>query len=234
MKKIYFAAALALAATASMSAKELTFYLNQTEKVEPGKEITVSCLEKRMETEEGIMGMLDPHLYIMGDVAGQVTATAECTSGQEIQFCLGGQCKSAATVTVTDNIKAGEMNNMRFEYIFTYPPVKFEDIPTVTTNISASYVGDESTLVSFTIVMDKGENAVSVIGIDNDFRPVNGGIEYSFEGTADVALYDLSGKKVLGAALSGQGTLSTAGLPAGIYVYAVNGCVSKSGKIAIK
>ena len=63
---------------------------------------------------------------------------------------------------------------------------------------------------------------------------MNGGIEYSFEGTADVALYDLSGKKVLGAALSGQGTLSTAGLPAGIYVYAVNGCVSKSGKIAIK
>ena len=234
MKKIYFAAALALAATASMSAKELTFYLNQTEKVEPGKEITVNCLEKIMETEEGIMGLLDPHLYIMGDVAGQVTATVECTSGQEIQFCLGGQCKSGKSVTVSDNLEAGKMTNTLFEYMFLGSPLKYEDIPVVTANVSANYVGDESTLVSFTITLDKGENAVSVIGIDNDFRPVNGGIEYSFEGTADVALYDLSGKKVLGAALSGQGTLSTAGLPAGIYVYAVNGCVSKSGKIAIK
>lgn len=235
MKKIYLTAALALAATASMSAKELSFYLNETEKIEPGKEITVSCLEVMASSEQGISGLLDPHLFIMGDEAGKVTATAECTSGQQIQFCLGSQCKSDYTVTVTDDIKAGKMNNMRYEYTFMYPPIKHEDIPVVTSNISASYIGDESTRIAITLVMNADNyGAVSFIGIDNDFRPVNGGIEYNFEGTANVAIHDLKGNKVLASELNGQGTLSTAHLPAGIYVYAINGCVNKSGKIAIR
>ncbi len=237
MKKIYFAAALALAATASMSAKELTFYLgnDKSTKIEPGKETTISCLEVLMEDESGVSGMLNPELHMEGDSDGLVTATAECVSGQDIQLCIGITCRAGQKVTINEPIEAGKLNNMLFEYSFIYPPLKREDIPVVTTNFTAAYDDDASSKVQFTLVMSAGGNgAVSVIGIDSDFRPVAGGIDYNFNGAANVAIYDLAGKKVLGASLSGSGVLSTSELPAGVYVYAVNGCVNKSGKIALK
>ena len=54
------------------------------------------------------------------------------------------------------------------------------------------------------------------------------------EKASAIAIYDLAGRKVIDANVDGAGSISTADLQNGVYVYSVKGGVNKSGKILVK
>lgn len=231
MKKIYLAAAIASLAASSVSAADLKFYMGDTE-ITPGSEVKFTEVE--MEDYGGGVAeyRMDPQIYILSNTSGNVTVTANCTSGQNIQLCCGGQCAIGKNVTKNASITANKKLGTEFECIF-YTPTYGETLPfDITTTLSASMTGDDK--VEFVIVMNPKDNAVSMIGVDRDFRFNGSAIEYNVPGKATVELYDLSGRRMLAAEAEGTGAISTASLPAGIYTYSVSGAVRKSGKIAIR
>ena len=94
------------------------------------------------------------------------------------------------------------------------------------------YTDDKAnTTKTFTIVVNPSSGTATIVADDAAFRAVSGGIQYTVGAPTAAALYSITGKKVLSANINGNGTLSTANLPAGIYIYTLNG---KSGKIVLK
>ena len=117
---------------------------------------------------------------------------------------------------------------LKFEY---REEIEGETIPEVVTEFEAYDTNYPNTKVSFTLVMNSESGALTVIKNNASFRAVAGGIEYSLDAPATVELYSITGRKVLSAHLEGNGTLSTASLPKGIYVYTLG---DKSGKLYIR
>ena len=99
--------------------------------------------------------------------------------------------------------------------------------------LTAQYAGDPSSLIKLEIVFDTNSGITSV-AVDNDFHAVQGGIRYNLTGTSEVHLYDMTGRRVVTAKVSGRGTIPTATLPAGIYVYSVEGNTRRTGKLFVR
>ncbi|MBD5274179.1 MAG: T9SS type A sorting domain-containing protein [Bacteroides sp.] len=231
MKKLYAIAAMALLSAASISAKEFTFYQGDN-KIENGSEFKFGEAELE-DWGDGYAGLTyDPHLFLEADFTGSANITANCTSGQFIQLCAGGQCMRDKKVVKTNiPMSPGSKLNLQFEYVNDDYELGTE-FPVVVTEISAVDTTDPKVSASFTIVMDGKEAGVStVIANDNAFLPVEGGVEYSFDAPTQVAIYSLAGEAMIETSLNGNGTLSTANLPAGIYVYKAG---AKSGKIYLR
>lgn len=171
MKKFYLFAAIALAASATMSAKELSFYV-QGEKVTPGSSVSVNCLKITYEGEYGRDYEMNPELFIMSDVdASDVVVTAECTNGQVIQLCCGGMCEAGTTVTKTGiELKAGQMLDTECHSI-GFTESLTEKIKSVEAKISAYYASDLSSKIEFNLTME-GEDGAGVEGIVADTEVV--------------------------------------------------------------
>ncbi len=240
MKKIYLLAACALMA-GSISAKELSFQMGGKTLV-PGE--TYGCsnvvLDTTWDTEYPDIA-IDPHLFLVSDIAASdVTLTAECTSGQKIQVCAGGDCAKGTTVTKKDLVlQAGVPFATDFEYTDVtgkIPAADLNQLPVVVAEVTAMYGEDASTAVKVIIAMSTAENlkeaSVTVIKEDAALRVVEGGLVYNVDKASTIALYDMSGKRVMSANVRGEGQLSTAGLARGIYAYTISG--GKSGKIFVK
>ena len=167
MKKFYLFAAIALAASATMSAKELSFYV-QGEKVTPGSSVSADCLKITYEGEDGRDYEMNPELFIMSDVdASDVVVTAECTNGQVIQLCCGGMCEAGTTVTKTGiELKAGQMLDTECHSI-GFTESLTEKIKSVEAKISAYYASDLSSKIEFNLTME-GEDGAGVEGIVAD------------------------------------------------------------------
>ena len=69
---------------------------------------------------------------------------------------------------------------------------------------------------------------------DNEITSVQGGIKYNLTGASEVNLYDMTGHRVLGTTVSGSGIIPTVQLPAGIYVYSVEGTSRRTGKLFVR
>lgn len=232
MKKFYLLAA-AVLTVASVNAKQLRFC--QGDKVfNPGETLTWSECKVTDYGDTGKDYTYDPEISILSDVdANNLIVKATCTTGQSIQLCCGGQCDMGTEVTKSNvAIKANTPLPSQFEQIgSTYS--KDEAIPRVEVELSAQYADDANTLVKLEVVLDSNIG-VTMIAVDNAFRAVDGAINYNLSGASEISLYDMSGNCVLKANANGQGSLSTANLPAGIYVYSINGNVKSNGKIFVR
>lgn len=228
MKKLYLTL-LAAAVCMTAQARELTFYIGDTE-ITDGQTINFTDIEL---TERGGAYMLTmaPELYVSSDIfTSKLTITATCTSGETIQMCAGGNCETGTTVTkngivVQPNTKLP----LEFEYITRGFDIS-NPIPVVTATIEAQDGTYTATHKSFTIVMSDNAS-LTLIENRNDIRCVNGAIEYTLDSAAPFALYNIDGLLVTRQQLSGHGTISTAGLPTGVYVYTLG---DRSGKLFIK
>ena len=229
MKKLYITLAAALLGVASMQARVLAFYLGD-EKIATGEEVTFNDYEKKQIGSDKYKVTFEPELYLGSDfLSNEIQISATCISGQEIQMCAGGECaRSKEVVKKGIEIKANSKLNLEFEYI---GEIEGETIPEVVTEFEAYDTNYTNTKVSFTLVMNSESSALTVIKNNASFRAVAGGIEYSLDAPAAVELYSITGRKVLSANLEGNGTLSTASLPKGIYVYTLG---DKSGKLYIR
>ena len=228
MKKLYITLAAALLGVASMQARELAFYMGE-EKIATGEEVKFNEIEKEV-IPGGFEVTMAPELYLWSDfLSNTIQITAKCTSGQEIQMCAGGDCmKGKEVVKKNIEIKANSKLDLKFDYM---AEIEGETIPEVVTEFEAYDTNYTNTKVSFTLVMNSESGALTVIKNNASFRAVAGGIEYSLDAPAAVELYSITGRKVLSAHLEGNGTLSTASLPKGIYVYTLG---DKSGKLYIR
>nr|MDE6717967.1 hypothetical protein [Muribaculaceae bacterium] len=209
MKKLYAFAAAALFAVLPLSAQKLTFYMGE-KPVENGSKVEFKDIE--VEDFGDGLGMItmDPNLTLVSDInTSTVKVTAECTSGQSIQLCAGGQCENGKKIVKEGVILvAGQKLPLLFEYMdMMWDPTT--PVPTdVTAEISAVDAANPKTAISFTIVMNpKNSEVKSVFLNDKAFRAVKGGIEYTFDAPAAVAIYNLNGEAVVKTTLNGQGTL---------------------------
>lgn len=165
MKKFYLFAALALAASATMSAKELSFFV-KGEKVTPGTNVSIECL--KITGDYGADGKdyeYNPELFILSDVdASDLVVSVTCTSGQELSLCCGGQCEMGTTVTKSNvSIQAGEKLDAEFHCLGSTNSAD-EKIPNpVVSEISAFFASDPSSEIKFTLTMKGTDASVSSV-----------------------------------------------------------------------
>ena len=226
MKKLYMIAAAALLA-AGAQAQTLKVYMGE-EEIKLGETTTFNGGEINDFGAVGKDYKFDPELSLMSDQSGACTLVADCTTGQNVMLCFGGTCVSSQSIEKTADLVAGEKMPLQFEFMgYTY--TADEAIPEdVTTEFTAE---QGATVISFTVIVNPGNSAVTVLQNDKALRAVKGAVEYSLEAPAEFALYALDDTKVAAWNLAGNGTVSTAHLPAGIYAYTLG---KNSGKLYLR
>lgn len=233
MKKIYMLAAAAILA-AGAHAQTLTFAMGGTE-IAPGSTVTFNDGEIEIDQEYNWgMWKFDPHISLTSDINGTVDVIANCTSGQVIQMCAGGMCEKAARVEKNNvQLTAGTPLDIMFEYeeeVEDNPDIKVPE--NVTTEISAQYTGNPASKVSFIIIINSNMGGtISVYEKAGQLTSMNGSLEYSVEDACTLTLYSQGGERVLSTEVEGNGSVSTAGLAKGVYVYTLG---AKSGKLVVK
>lgn len=233
MKKIYMIAAAALLTVTTAGARELKFC--QGDKVFNAQDRLVwnQCKIEDYGAD-GKDYVYDPEISILSDVdANDVIVTATCTTGQNIQLCCGGSCEMGPSITKRDiEVKAGVPLASQLEQTGqTYSADEL--IPHVEVELTAQYADDPSSLIKLEIVFDVGTGITSVTA-DKEIASVQGGIRYNLTGTSEVNLYDMTGRRVVTAKVSGSGIIPTTALPAGIYVYSVEGTSRRTGKLFVR
>lgn len=230
MKKFYTMALMVLMITAPLSARELKFFSGATE-VEQGASIESS--EYMVEPIGNGMVELTfaPELSIWSDIfTNSISLTATCITGQIIQFCPGGECVAGTTIT-KDNITIQRDQKLPLLYEYIAEMDETAEVSDVVTELEAVDARHTDVKAAMTIVM-RSKSAVSEIFMNNsNFRAVKGGINYNFDGMTAVSLFTISGEKVYEKAIKGAGTINTAALPTGIYVYKIG---KQTGKIYIR
>lgn len=229
MKKLYTLAALAFCSILGAQAADLKFWIGDTE-IAPGQTITFS--EVVREDLGGIVEVkMAPELFLSSDVATYVNITAQCTTGQYINMCAGGECVSLPTVTKTGiAIAANDHLPLIFDWM-DYVDEMDSPIPVVKTNFTAT---DGSTQVKFTLVMDPTAASISLIETTEAVSYGPEGISYNVAAPSQLALYSITGSQVLSARVEGQGTISTHSLRPGLYIYTLRGSRKHTGKILVK
>lgn len=225
MKKLYLL--LACAVSMGAQAANLTFYVGD-KTVTPGETIYFTDYQAE-EFEPGVWDIyMNPHLSISSDFfTNTVSVTAECTSGQTIQMCVGG-CTPGKTV-VKDNltVQTGAKLALEFEYINS----EYEGtaVPDVTTRFKAT--DGEGDPVEFVLVMGPSGASITTVPAGDYIGATRAGITYSLESAKAFSLFSLTGNRVLATTLKGNGVLNTAKITKGVYVYTLG---NKTGKIIIK
>lgn len=227
MKKLYLTLLAALVALGA-GARELTFYYGDTP-IADGSTITFNDIKV---VDEGSYFEVEmaPDLYISSDIYTQtVEITAECTSGQTIQMCAGGSCSRGTSVTKSKVLlQTKQKLSLQFDYINEFDAG--EEIPTVTTVITAFDTKYPATKKSFTIIMGKNAS-VSDIATGNVVSYTPDGLAYAFAADSDMAIFDITGKQIYSARLSGSGVVDTSNLAKGLYLYRAG---AASGKFIVK
>lgn len=227
MKKLYIALAAALLGTASIQARELTFYLGN-QAITNGASVEFTEIEAET-IGSNIEVYMKPEIYLMSDIQTS-SVTVSSKSNLPVQMCAGGACVSGTEI-VKENVKldANKKLDIQFHYETVIPAT--ESVPEVVTEFEAVDPRYPDTAKKFTLVMNPSAGVATIISDNDSFRAVAGGIDYSFAAPTAVELYSITGARVLATTLQGNGTLETSNLPKGIYVYTFAG---KSGKIYLR
>lgn len=227
MKKLYL---LLCAAAISMTAqaRQLTFYVGE-QAVTPGT--TVEFSDVTVEVEGGVKYVtMAPAISLGSDLYMKVNIVADCTSGQTIQMCAGGACKTGTQV-VKENIAIPTDSKLPLKFEYEGEFDEEEAVPNVTTAFSAVCPDYPETEIQFVIVMGTDLNSITAVEVPAALNIVTGSIEYNVTEPTKLALYTNSGACVLSTTLNGCGAVSTSSLQTGLYLYSFGG---KSGKIYIK
>lgn len=237
MKTIYSMAAAAILAFGAQ-AQTISFTANGVP-VEPGTTIKLTEPEITFYEEDQYGEWLyNPHLFFTGSADGVIEANAKAvTPGCMIQFCLAGSCELGTDISKVAPITGGVSNDTMFEYSGNAFGVESRDklpIPKdVISTIDMQYQGKPETHVSLTIICNPDEEGGTISVYENAAQLVSrdGVLEYSIEGSGTLAVYDTNGTRVISSPVEGNGTVSTAGLSKGVYIYTLG---AKSGKLVVK
>lgn len=231
-------------------AQTLTFY-NEGQPIENGSEV-VSSRYNEMIAEYGKQLKLEPAITLTSSAdaeVGTVYVTLKSLDQHSVGICAWGDCVNAGennewTVSKTNDAKlsADTPVDMIIEYLGEGSnPITFGTVITVKAEVSAWYEGNEASKISFTLVMTS-DPALGSVDEVTAASPVvraeagTGTLVYSLPcESAELSLYSIGGVQALAQHLSGsEGTVSLAGLTAGLYIYRLQGGVSTYGKIIVK
>ena len=227
-------------------AQTLTFY-NEGQPIENGSEV-VSSRYNEMFAEYGKQLKLEPAITLTSSAdaeVGTVYVTLKSLDQHSVGICVWGKCENAEannewTVLKSNNAKlsADTPENMDIDYIGEREPIPFGTVVTVKSEVSAWYKGNEASKISFTLVMKNPDldRVDEVTAASPVVRAEAGTLVYSLPcESAELSLYSIGGVQALAQHLSGsEGTVSLAGLTAGLYIYKLQGGVSAYGKIIVK
>lgn len=234
MKKFYLILC-GLALAAGAQARSLTFSLG-SEKIAPNSTVEFRNITVE-ELEPGGPKLVEmkPEIFLTSDIfTSSVEVTAACTNSHQIQLCAGGQCEKGVSVTKKNvQLKTNVPLNIQFDYNEELGPDV--EVPEVVTDITAVDTKYPDTKISFTIVMNP-KSGLTLIENGSLLRATSAGLEYNLgNAAATLALYDLTGSRLINSRIEGTGTLSHTRLRPGIYVYSIQGKGIKStGKIYIR
>ncbi len=227
MKRLLLAAALFAAIGAQAQTLSLTWGADK-KAAAPGESIHYTDVQP--------FNMFNCDIYVTSSETTTIDATLAANGKDGFQICAGGQCETVGGMFNADykvtkaglSVKANEPFNLDIE-VFCPNDIEYL-VGTLTINVS----GKPETSQEYIIVVNDNTNGVSMIAKDADLTFENGMLVYNLDGAATITLYDLQGRAVLIANAEGNGSVSTANLPAGIYAYSVAGCTNKNGKIYVK
>ena len=89
----------------------------------------------------------------------------------------------------------------------------------------------EAVVNKITVVFDPSSNSVSLVDTKSAFSYSNGTIRFNTDKAESLTIYSSDGRQVLNTVAEGNGSVSTAGLSQGVYIYKFG---EKSGKILVK
>lgn len=229
MKKFYTLAAALLTVGALHAADALSFLDGETT-IANGETITFSDVEFDPEyPEDG--ATFAPDLYLTTNYnTGKLTAIAQCTTGQEISFCFGGNCMAGETVTKEhDGIQPGERLPLMYDVIFFDATSLDYAFPVVSTILSVTDESNPSTATTMTVVFDR-TNSIKTVETGKHVTVANGTFAYILDEAATLNVYNTAGVRVFSTALEGNGSL-TAPLAQGLYIYTLG---NETGKFIVR
>lgn len=237
MKKLYFAAAMLLAAGAA-SADSLVF-VNGDTPLENGSNLELKLETEYYEETQDYDVKCEPKLYLQPDYkTGQIVVKAVCTTGQEIQLCFGGLnpgepagCMDGVELTQycpEASVEAGTKMNLMFH--FTQSEVT--TIPEkVVTLFSAEDQSNPAASSTITVTMTGDGSGIEVVETGKHVAVANGNLAYVTDAPTALNVYAVNGTRVLAATVNGAGTLSTAALAPGLYIYTMG---AETGKFIVR
>lgn len=228
MKKFYLILS-ALAVAASVHAGDIKFMLGD-KTLSKGETIEFNEIE-----DDGYgTFVIKPDLAVIDTQATTSgSVVADCTTGQDIQMCCGGNCMRGSKVTKTGlTFAANKKLGLEFEYMDFMAESKDDLDKDITVNFTAEDgKGGSSTLV---LVMNSSKGGVAaVLGDKPEVKLVGNLLIYKVNGTSTLSLHNILGVRAMQTVVSGSGSLNLNDLPKGIYVYSIQGDTSLSGKISI-
>lgn len=228
MKKFYIILT-ALAATVSMQAGDLKFMLGD-KTIAKGETVTFNEIE-----DDGYgTFIIAPDLAVIdteSTTAGVVVA--ECTSGQDIQMCAGGNCMRGKSITKTGLTFTA---NVRFPLQFEYSNFTAESAEDLPKNITVNFTAEDGLEgeASLVVVLNGDNGAVgAVLGDKAEVRVAGRNLMYKVNGQCTLTLHNILGVRAMQTTLNGAGSVALNDLPKGIYVYTIQGGTNISGKISI-
>lgn len=177
--------------------------------------------------------VVKPPIFLIS--TSNAVATVTATSNLSIGLCAGGECTNGTNVTKPEvNLTANTPLDLELDW--AQPGINFGedvDVPVVTVTVKAS-VGSET--ISMTVNMGGFTAGVESIAASNEnmVNVVGKSLNYDLSAASQISVYSLSGKTVMAETVSGNGSISLASLPKGIYLYKVGGNNGKSGKFVLR
>lgn len=227
MKKILLLLA-AVSAYCTADAVNLTFWMGN-KKIEANEKVVFNNITVDNYEADGFKEVtMDPGLSVSSDIySSDIKITADCTSGQDIQVCINGLCRSGKTV-VCDKVtlRPNQKLELGFHYINEFDLAA--EIPPVTTVIEAEDVTEPASKVQFVIEMGPEGNSVTAVEVFDDFKAVEGGVAFKAETSTSLAIANVAGVVVFTGNVSGEGFVA---LQQGLYVYDFGG---RTGKIYVR
>ncbi len=208
------------------SALDLSFWIGNT-KITPGE--TVQFTDIIVDTYPDYKEVtMKPSLYLMADMySSDVVLKATCTSGQVIQVCTNGKCRSGESVTVSDFVlRPNQKLDIGYDYITELDLT--DPIPTVVTTIEAEDPTEPGSKVEFVIEMSDGQASISEVRSANKISANADGIAYSADGVTRLQVTNILGVNYCSREVSGEGFIA---LPKGLYIYRLG---DKAGKIYVR
>ena len=232
MKKFLLSATLLGGAILGVNAQTLTFQY-QGQDLEDGASIVYDGYEEdTMGYDDYVNYKIDPKIFILSDIDDYVNITVD--SNVAINLCAGGLCTTGTNVEKPNVFLESDVPlDLQLDYDVDSTPGEVVEFPEINLVIKAWYVDYPEVMITLNVKMGGFAGVESLISNNN--VNINGKVlSYNFNKASDITLYSLSGKTLMQKTVSGNGSINLNSLPAGVYVYKVNGSISKTGKFIVK
>lgn len=223
MKKL-FTSLMILAAAVTASAQNFSVtVLGQP--VQNGETVTCGYL-----SEPSLLGGhdWDPEIFVVAGKSATYTVTATADAEVLVQFCSFG-------TTQCEHLGATPLVRSQFLTPGTKAPTAIDIIGgSITQPVTARIsVTDGTETITFDVKFINEEQAgIDEIGARQNLVTISGRtLKYDINGSADITLYNISGRSVWSHRLSGTGAINLSNIPAGVYVYRAG---NSTGKILLR